>query len=105
MVKELQRRWKELEKARRLLGLPQKVTRVEIQESYRKKCRALHPDHTEMVDSEKEMVRVNDAYRLLMDFADNYKMDLCINEDGMTDEEWWLHHFGSDPIWGKTMEE
>ncbi|OCC16221.1 hypothetical protein DBT_0038 [Dissulfuribacter thermophilus] len=99
---DLDQRWKEIEKARRLLGLPPKTSRIEIQEAYRKKCREIHPDHTGKRDLEEELQRINSAYRLLMDFADRYQMDLTKNEDGMTDEEWWFHHFGSDPVWGRT---
>ena len=40
---------------------------------------------------------------MLIDFTDRYQIDLSINEDGMTDEEWWFHHFGSDPVWGKVQ--
>ncbi len=100
------RRWKEIEEARRLLGLPPKTTRLEIQEAYRRRCRELHPDHTGGDEaSEEELVRVNRAYRLLMEFSDRYQMDLRKNEDGMTDEEWWFHHFGSDPVWGRMEDE
>lgn len=96
------RRWKEIEKARKLLGLPPKTSRLEIQEAYRRRCRDLHPDHKgKHQATEEELMRVNDAYRLLMEFADRYQMDLTRNEDGMTDEEWWFHHFGSDPVWGR----
>ena len=99
------RRWKEIEEARKLLGLPPKTSRLEIQEAYRRRCRELHPDHKGAgQETEEELVRVNKAYRLLMEFADHYQMDLTKNEDGMTDEEWWFHHFGSDPVWGR-MEE
>ena len=99
------RRWKEIEEARRLLGLPPKTSRVEIQEAYRRRCRELHPDHQGGArGGEEALIRVNRAYRLLMEFSDHYQMDLTKNEDGMTDEEWWYHHFGSDPVWGR-MEE
>ncbi len=100
------RRWKEIERARKLLRLPQRTTRLEIQDAYRKRCRELHPDSVFRADSsntEEELQKVNQAYRMLIDFTDRYQIDLSINEDGMTDDEWWFHHFGSDPVWGKTQ--
>ncbi len=93
-----QDRWKRIKWAREVLGLPEQVTRIEIQEAYHKMSRKAHPD---LGKGDKEMMEdVNKAYRLLMDYVDKYKIRLTPNEDGMTDQEWWMHHFGQDPIWG-----
>ncbi len=79
--------------------MPEQVSRREILDAYREKSRRVHPDLNPQ-DRSGLMEELNSAYRLLMDYADDYKMRLTPNEDGMNDEEWWMHHFGQDPIWG-----
>jgi DnaJ-class molecular chaperone len=92
------KRWEHIAEAGRILRLPEDVTRSEIQEAYRRRCRELHPDRNEG-DTEDEMTRINAAYRLLMDYCDHYRIKLEPNENGMTGGEWWMLHFGQDPIW------
>ncbi|MFO8241349.1 MAG: hypothetical protein R6T90_10190 [Dissulfuribacterales bacterium] len=45
------------------------------------------------------MAKLNAAYQILMDYVDRYEIKLNPNQDGMTEGEWWMHHFGQDPIW------
>lgn len=91
-------KWNEIAWARQVLGLPEEVTRKEIQAAYRRKGRKLHPD-TAAVHSDG-MTELNRAYRLLMDYVDAYKIHLSPSEAGMNDEDWWMYHFGQDPVWG-----
>lgn len=91
-------RWKDIDEARKLLELPAEVTRLEIQEAYRKKCREFHPDQAGD-ETSAQMISLNSAYKVLMDYVDNYTIKFGPNEEGMTDEEWWMYHFGQDPIW------
>lgn len=90
-------KWHDIDRARRILGLPEEVTRMEIQAAYRRKGMELHPDTSEG-DSDG-MVELNNAYRLLMDYVDSYKINLVPSEAGMNDEDWWMYHFGQDPVW------
>ncbi len=105
-------RWKLIEEARQILGLPEKVCRHEIREAYKRVSVRLHPDKRdgEKLDGEplceqEQMAKLNAAYRLLMEYADYYRMSLKPNEDGMNDTEWWMYHFGQDPVWGGKKEE
>lgn len=100
----LEDRWKRILDARKVLGLPEEVTRLEIQKAYRKMCRKIHPDGQEGEESEVQMARLNEAYRILMDYTDRYAIKLTPNEAGMTEEEWWLYHFGQDPVWTSNKE-
>lgn len=99
----MKNKWIEIEKSRKILGLPPEVTIKEIRDAYRDKSRLLHPDINpeNRVD---EMTKLNNAYRVLMRYVENYTIKLTPNEDGMTDEEWWHEHFGQDPIWNKDKE-
>jgi hypothetical protein len=47
------------------------------------------------------MAKLNAAYKILMEYVDRYEIKLNPNQDGMTEGEWWMHHFGQDPIWTK----
>lgn len=91
-------KWNEIAWARRILELPEEVTRKEIQAAYRRKGRKLHPDAATGRDS-AEMVDLNRAYSLLMNYVDSYKIHLTPSEAGMNDEDWWMYHFGQDPVW------
>ncbi len=93
------KKWDAIEHARKFLKLPEQVTRIEILEAYRRCCRDLHPDKNPGIDTSEEMAQLNMAYRTLIDYVDTYKIELCPNEMGMSDDEWWFHRFGQDPIW------
>lgn len=93
------KRWERLEEARKILKLPKKITRREIIEQYRKLAKEYHPDYG---GSEEQIKRLNFAYELLMEFCDNYIIDLeSIEKIKLRPDEWWFDRFGEDPIWGK----
>ncbi|MBW2164111.1 MAG: J domain-containing protein, partial [Deltaproteobacteria bacterium] len=87
-------RWKDIDQARKFLKLPEQVTRIEILEAYRHRCRDLHPDRNSGIDTSEEMAKLNAAYKILMKYVDRYEIKLNPNQDGMTEGEWWMHHFG-----------
>lgn len=66
----------EIEEARKLLGLGEAATLKEIKRAYRTLAHRYHPDkHSNSVGEEaaETMKRLNWAYKLLMDYCDNYK--------------------------------
>jgi len=65
----------EIEEARKLLGLGEAATLKEIKKAYRTMAHRHHPDKLGGDDSTKSetMKRLNWAYKLLMDYCDNYK--------------------------------
>ncbi|NDY41588.1 DnaJ domain-containing protein [Dissulfurirhabdus thermomarina] len=91
--------WDDIARARRLLGLPEEVSLEEIKDAYRRRCRRLHPDLE--AGDEGEMARLNWAYRLLVGYAERYRIQLTPNRSGMSDEELWMEQFGQDPIWNR----
>lgn len=91
-------KWEEIEKARKILKLPKKTTRKEIIENYRKLAKEYHPDHG---GSEELIKKLNYAYELLMEYCDNYLINLETKEIELDPKDWWLNKFGEDPIWGK----
>jgi hypothetical protein len=91
-------KWEEIEEARKILKLPKKTTRKEIIENYRKLAKEYHPDHG---GSEELIKKLNYAYELLMEYCDNYLINLETKEIELDPKDWWLNKFGEDPIWGK----
>jgi DnaJ-class molecular chaperone len=68
--------FKEIEEARKLLELGEVSTLKEIKMAYRTLAHRYHPDkHSNSVgeESAETMKRLNWAYKLLMDYCDNYK--------------------------------
>jgi DnaJ-class molecular chaperone len=68
--------FKEVEEARKLLGLGKEATLKEIKRAYRTLAHRHHPDkHSRAVSKEtaETMKRLNWAYKLLMDYCSNYK--------------------------------
>ncbi|HIE33415.1 MAG TPA: J domain-containing protein [Thermodesulfobacteriaceae bacterium] len=89
-------KWEKLEAARRLLKLPRETSRAEIREAYRRLAASFHPDRGG--DPEK-MKALNEAYNLLMEYCEHYRIELTPNDPGASAEEWWVMHFGEDPVW------
>jgi DnaJ-class molecular chaperone len=66
----------EIEKARKLLGLGEAATLKEIKRAYRTLAHYHHPDKYGSAagkETEETMKKLNWAYKLLMDYCDNYK--------------------------------
>ncbi len=99
-------KWAAIDRARRLLGLTEKASRNEIRQAYMRACKLNHPDRFgDTPDTEEKMALLNSSYKLLMEYADNYRMSFLPNEDGMDDADWWFYHFGQDPIWAGEKED
>lgn len=67
--------FKEIDEARRILGLGETATLKDIKAAYRKLAQLHHPDkHGGVPASETEiMKRLNRAYKLLTDFCNEYR--------------------------------
>jgi len=65
----------EIEEARKLLGLGEEATHEEIKWAYRTLAHRHHPDKLVKEDNDEieTMKRLNWAYKLLMDYCNEYK--------------------------------
>jgi DnaJ-class molecular chaperone len=65
----------EIDAARRLLGLGEAVTLTEIKTAYRKLAHHHHPDKNDSINekSNEMMKRLNRAYKVLMDYCNEYR--------------------------------
>lgn len=91
-------KWEAIDRARKVLKLPQITTRREIVERYHQLAKEYHPDRG---GSPEMMKALNEAYQLLIDYCDNYKIDFKPNPAGSDPADFWFQHFGEDPIWGQ----
>ena len=66
--------FKEIDKARKLLGLRERAPLKEIKQAYRKMAFRYHPDKKGQVGDEEDdmMKQLNWAYKLLLDYVANY---------------------------------
>jgi len=62
----------EIDEARRFLGLYETATLKRIKSAYRHLSRRYHPDRHGS-ESEETMKRLNRAYKLLMDYVNDYE--------------------------------
>ena len=68
--------FKEIDEARRVLGLGETATLKEIKSAYRRMASRYHPDKHSgdaHAESEEMMKRLNWAYKLLTEFCRDYK--------------------------------
>jgi len=92
--------------ARELLELGETATLDEIKKAYRAKAKIHHPDTSDSDRKDEDvMQRLTEAYRVLLDYCENYRFPLVPDEDiPLDDNEWWMNRFGNDPLWGKKRE-
>jgi len=92
--------FKEIDEARRVLGLGETATLKEIKSAYRRMASRHHPDKHSgdaHAESEEMMKRLNWAYKLLMEFCRDYKYTFREEDVARTyphDEYLRKYHYG-----------
>ena len=86
-----------LDKARKILELPERADLDLIKSHYRRLCRKWHPDRNQerREEAEKNIKTINEAYELIMTLVRNYhysflKKDIQLWADP---EGWWNDKF------------
>lgn len=95
--------WEEIFQAKELLGLGERATLGEIKRSYRKQCKANHPDLVGNDRAKGELMRkLTRAYDLLTNHCDQFEIPLIpVDGETLDPEDWWMDRFGQDPLWAK----
>jgi len=77
-----------------------------IHNRFRELAKEWHPD-TSRYDptlSHDMFIRIREAYNILTDYCMNYEISFrkedIRNGSGYDSKEFWMSHFGDDPIWG-----
>lgn len=75
------------------LKLPRCASMRQIQQHYRERVKAHHPDR-QQGQHDPEMAVINEAYALLMDYCRNYKIPLDREPIKEAPRDWWKEQFG-----------
>jgi preprotein translocase subunit Sec63 len=92
--------------AAEVLGITDQASLNEIRHRYHELMKTWHPDvtKTESSSSLQMAIRINESYRLLVEYCMTYQLsfrseDLTRTED-KSPSGYWMGRFGDDPIWG-----
>ncbi len=92
--------YQELQRALKVLGLPERAGLKEIKAKHRNLVKQHHPDHNP--DQAGDRIReINAAYRLLTDYCAGYRF--CFSQEEFYEqnpEERLRQQFSQDPVWG-----
>jgi hypothetical protein len=85
----------EIDQARRLLGLGELASIVEIKTAYRHMCKQHHPDTVH--DAGGSMQEINGAYQLLLNYCEAYRFSFAPDDiESFDPEKWWYDRFGEN---------
>jgi preprotein translocase subunit Sec63 len=89
-----------------ILEIANHATMNEIRSQYHTLVKEWHPDVSQRnpEDTHTRMIRINDAYGVLIDYCMNYEFsfrpeDLKVAATGNPVDS-WMERYGDDPIWG-----
>lgn len=89
-----------------ILGIGERASIREIRARYHALVKEWHPDVSDYgsKDTHDTMVRINDAYTILMEYCVQYGIsfrpeDIRQNGGGAPMDA-WMEQYGDDPIWG-----
>lgn len=107
--------FEKLDKARKLLKLPEEIRLQDIKQKYHEMIKEFHPDRNRHDnDAHWKTIEIMKAYELIVNYCQNYKISFKKTEvekqtfrfalgTAETDAEyqqWWQEHYGNDPVWG-----
>jgi len=85
-----------IDEARKILGLPEEATLEEIKQAYRAKAKEYHPDKTGQKESEEKMARINKAYKILLEYIEQYKFSFQKEDVERNDPARDMRRFSED---------
>ena len=95
-----------LREAADILGIADRASINEIRSRYHALVKEWHPDVSQHgpEDTHKTMIRLNDAYDVLMSYCTQYEISFRPENLRQTTEtgpmDSWMEQYGDDPIWG-----
>jgi len=95
----MRNRNREINKARKLLGLSKNETAEDARRKYRELAKRWHPDINATEEAHEKMQAINKSYAFLM------KEEFGILDPWQEAEKYWWQRFGHDPIWGNPLPE
>ncbi len=95
-------KFEDIEKAKSILGLGERATYEEIQNTYKTLAKKWHPDKCKDSDNQicnEKMKEINNAYEVLKSYIENYAYPLKkeISSDQKISDQ-WEKQYGGDPF-------
>ncbi|MDD2851084.1 MAG: J domain-containing protein [Desulfuromonadaceae bacterium] len=91
----------QLQEARQILGLRERMTINEIKVRHRKLVKEYHPDAGNCADQNK-IKAINEAYRIVLDYVAEYQLSFTEGEFyEQNPDERLRQQFMDVPMWGK----
>jgi len=92
--------------AAEVLGIADRMSLNGIHTRFRELVKEWHPDVSQHDPdlAHTKFIRIKEAYDLLMEYGMNYELSFRAEDIRKGTEydsrEFWMTHFGDDPIWG-----
>jgi len=94
--------FKQIDKARKLLGLHSEATLKEIREAYHRKAKEHHPDRytgNEKNKQEEKMAQINRAYKILLSYIEKFEFSFKKEDVEKNNPERAMKRFSQDWLW------
>ena len=94
--------FKQIDRARKLLGLHSEATLKEIREAYYRKAKEHHPDRytdKEKKEQERKMAQINQAYKILLSYLEKFEFSFKKEDVDKNDPERAMKRFSQDWLW------
>ena len=95
-----------LREAADILGIAEQASINELRSRYHALVKEWHPDvsYYDSEDTHNTMIRLNDAFDLLIGYCMQFEISLRPEDLRQTTEtgpmDTWMERYGDDPIWG-----
>jgi len=94
--KMIELNFESINRARKILDLPQEATLQEIKQAYRSKVKKYHPDKTGRKDYEEKMAQINRAYETLLRYIEEYRFSFREEDVKRNDPARDMRRFSED---------
>jgi hypothetical protein len=92
--------------AAHMLGIAERASLNGIHARFRELAKEWHPDVSQHdpARSHDRFIRIKEAYDILVEYGMNYELSFRAEDirkgTDYDSQEFWMAHFGDDPIWG-----
>ncbi len=86
-------KFEEIEKARKLLKLPEKVSIASIKKAYYEMTKKYHPDQCKEDNCKEKMQEISNAYKILMKYCEHYPISFKKDDNDKDDFDYYKRFY------------